>query len=176
MLKNKLLYCIGAFIPVLLVPVLGYTWLIFSVYLVVLAHREKFESAGGMFCSKFCPRGKVGLCVFLIFLFSGLLLEILAIVDNLPKPPDKRILLHPDPLVDFYLAIGYYSGFGIVWTYILTFSNILKRQSLLLEDFLAYCLSRPVGFFSLYRYFPGPMCFWFMDLFRQCLRLLRPDV
>lgn len=45
----------------------------------------------------------------------GLFTEILAIIDNLEKPPEERILFHPDPAIDFLMGIGFYSFIAILW-------------------------------------------------------------
>ncbi|NJE04783.1 hypothetical protein E3E36_01165 [Thermococcus sp. M36] len=46
---------------------------------------------------------------------SAYLVEILAVIDNLKRPPAERILLHPDPLTDLYLAFAYYLPFVLYW-------------------------------------------------------------
>lgn len=38
----------------------------------------------------------------------GLITELFAILNNLSKPPEERILFHPDPAINIVLAIFYY--------------------------------------------------------------------
>ncbi len=51
--------------------------------------------------------------------FFSLLVEVLAIIDNLPLPPSDRILLNPYPLPDLYLATGFYLAFALWWKFLL---------------------------------------------------------
>jgi hypothetical protein len=48
-------------------------------------------------------------------IFFGLLTEVFAILDNLPLPPEKRILLSPDPLLDVTYGLFYYAFLIATW-------------------------------------------------------------
>ncbi|MBE8540060.1 hypothetical protein [Geoglobus acetivorans] len=110
MVGQKAWVILIAAIPVLVIPLLGITWLNFSVFMFVYYFRERVQ------------RWYVGLNapIHLKLLISGMafsyLTEILAIADNLPKPPSERILLSPDPFTDLYLALGYYLPFILLWS------------------------------------------------------------
>ena len=41
--------------------------------------------------------------------FFGLLTEVFAIINNRSLPPEKRILLSPDPMLDLIYGLFYYS-------------------------------------------------------------------
>ncbi|NPA74719.1 MAG: hypothetical protein GXO25_01385 [Euryarchaeota archaeon] len=107
---SRALYLILAVIPVLLIPVMGCTWLIFSIYALMLYLKEplqqRYEKLPGAPTVKY----------FIVFLLFGLLTETFAIIDNLPRHPNQRILLNPAPFTDLYLALGYYGGFALVWS------------------------------------------------------------
>jgi len=51
----------------------------------------------------------------LIGILFGMLTEILAIIDNLKKLPEDRILFHPDPAVDLLMGFGFYTSIFIIW-------------------------------------------------------------
>ena len=125
-MKKEHLYYILAAIPVLLIPFMGTTWLIFSIYLVLLANKS------GLSKIRWHPSRGFIFKLFLIFLVSGLVLEVLAIIDNLPLLPGDRILLHPDPLTDLYLAIGYYAGFALVWSVVVSKIRFSHRDVFIL--------------------------------------------
>ncbi|ASJ09436.1 hypothetical protein A3L11_09425 [Thermococcus siculi] len=95
-------------IPLLTIPWLGTTWVIFTVLAVIYHFRDRvwgiYRRYGGNF--------KVYL---LVGMASAYLVEVLAIIDNLKLPPEERILLHPDPMSDLYLALAYYLPFVLYW-------------------------------------------------------------
>ena len=111
-----------ALIPVILIPILGFTWLIFSIYLLA--------SCCGNRLRDMVRRTQVNshILFFILALLSGFAVEILAIIDNLPKPPEERILLNPDPIIDMYLATAYYSAFAIAWDLALHRVNFTHRE------------------------------------------------
>ena len=45
----------------------------------------------------------------------GLLTEFFAVLNNLKLPPDKRILLHPNPAIDLLMGLFYYFLFIVTW-------------------------------------------------------------
>lgn len=49
----------------------------------------------------------------------GLLTEVFAIIDNLPKPAEQRILLSPDPLNDIIFGFAYYLFVISAWYLVL---------------------------------------------------------
>ena len=102
-----------ALIPAILIPLLGLTWLNFSAFCLLVHYREAFSRwYGNLKLSKELK--------FLLFaLVFGYLVEILAVIDNIPLPPEDRILLNSNPALDLYLALGYYLAFAIVWLLIL---------------------------------------------------------
>lgn len=105
--KERLLH-ISILIPLLTLPWLGTTWLIFTVLGIVHKFREKiwaaYESHEGNFGA-----------YLLVGMASAYLVEVLAVIDNLKLPPEERILLNPDPLTDLYLAFAYYFPFVLYW-------------------------------------------------------------
>ncbi len=88
---------------------MGFTWLIFSIYclLVYFSTRAQrwYENISIASYLKFLA----------FFLFFGILTELFAIIDNMPLPPEDRILFNADPFIDLYLALGFYLAFAIVW-------------------------------------------------------------
>ncbi len=123
---KRIYYLLLALVPPLLVPWLGWSWLIFTVYLLILY----FEEPLGRRYAKIGVDSRVK--YFLVFLATGLLLELFAIIDNLPRPPAERILLSPDPIYDLYLSIGYYSGFALVWSVVATRIKFTHRDVFLI--------------------------------------------
>ncbi|MCS7091961.1 MAG: hypothetical protein NZM26_01250 [Patescibacteria group bacterium] len=49
---------------------------------------------------------------------SGMLLEILAIIDNLNLPDSEKVLLNKDTNIDLYLALGFYFAFAFIWSFL----------------------------------------------------------
>lgn len=52
-------------------------------------------------------------------LLFGILTELFAIISNLSLPPDERILLHPDPLIDLIYGFLYYLFVILTWYFLL---------------------------------------------------------
>ena len=105
----KHLWIIAAIIPLLLIPFTGFTWLIFSIFIFIL-YSKKLQ----LWYSRI-PLNPA-LKFFIFSLIFGLITEALAIIDNVPLPPERRILFNPNPATDIYLATGYYSAFALVWS------------------------------------------------------------
>ncbi|NJF24089.1 hypothetical protein [Thermococcus sp. Bubb.Bath] len=105
--RERLFY-ISTFIPLLTVPWLGTTWLIFTLVGVAYKFRERawvfYERHGGNFKA-----------YLLVGMASAYLTEVLAIIDNLKRPPGGRALFNPNPLTDLYLAFAYYLPFVLYW-------------------------------------------------------------
>ncbi len=108
-MKKKHLILVAALVPIIMIPFTGLTWVIFSIYCFLVYFRKSSDIYAAIALN---PRLKF----FLFSLLFGMITEVFAVVDNLPKPPDERILLNPDPMIDLYLALGYYSAFALVWT------------------------------------------------------------
>ncbi len=108
-MKRKNLILIAALIPIVMIPFTGLTWVILSIYCFIVYFRKSSE-----WYSKIPMDSRVKF--FLFSLLFGMITEVFAVVDNLPKPPGERILLNPDPVIDLYLALGYYSAFSLIWT------------------------------------------------------------
>ncbi|MCD6373236.1 MAG: hypothetical protein J7L37_06800 [Thermococcus sp.] len=106
-LNRECLLHFSGLIPLLTIPWLGTTWLIFTV--LVALHRFR-ERVWQLYCQR------EGLAKYLaIGMVSAYFTEVLAIIDNLDKPPAERALLHPNPLTDLYLALAYYLPFVLYW-------------------------------------------------------------
>ncbi|WP_048148835.1 hypothetical protein [Palaeococcus ferrophilus] len=106
--SRKGIFHYGGLIPLLTLPWLGTTWVIFTVLAVVHRFRERvwrlYRKYGGNFKA-----------YLLVGMASAYLVEVLAVIDNLKLPPEERILLNPDPLTDLYLAFAYYFPFALYW-------------------------------------------------------------
>jgi len=107
------IWIILASIPLALTPFTGFTWWIFSIFSLLVYFRPKIEN---WYEKIALPSWEKFILFFLLF---GYLTEIFAIVDNLPKLPPERALFSPYPLMDLYLAFGYYLAFAIIWYIIL---------------------------------------------------------
>ncbi len=151
---KRYLYYIIAAIPLLLIPFMGTTWLIFSIYMLILAHREWFSERMDAFLKK---GGFPGL--LLIFLLSGLVLEVLAVIDNLPKPPGERILLHPDPVIDLYLALGYYGGFALAWSITLWKVKLSHKEVFLIAGAFGILFEQTGALLFTFQIFAWPYVF-----------------
>ena len=105
--KGERLFHFSGLLPLLTVPWLGTTWLIYTALAVLHRFRKRVWQLYGQNGSlaKYLTVGMA----------SAYLTEILAIIDNLDKPPAERALLHPDPLIDLYLAFAYYLPFVLYW-------------------------------------------------------------
>ena len=104
--RNSLFHILGL-IPILTVPWLGTTWLIFTLLAILHFLRERTWSHQ-WFNGSLYKYVVIGMA-------SAYVTEILAIIDNLKLPPADRILLNPDPITDLYLAMGYYLPFIVYW-------------------------------------------------------------
>ncbi len=101
-------------LPLLTSPLIGWWSLAgFSLYVLVLYFRKPLR--------KLYEGIKInnGVKFLIVETLFSLLVEGFVIIDNLPLPPDKRILFHPDPLMDLYLATGFYLAFAIGWKILL---------------------------------------------------------
>ena len=108
-MKKKHIILVVALIPMVMIPFTGLTWVIFSIYCFIVYFRKFSEKYNDIPLN---PRVKF----FLFLLLFGMITEVFAIVDNLPKPPGERILFNPNPMIDLYLALGYYSAFALMWS------------------------------------------------------------
>ncbi len=108
-MKSKNVILIAALIPIIMIPFTRLTWFIFSIYCFLVYFRKSSE-----WYSKIPMDSR--LKFFLFSLLFGMITEVFAVVDNLPKPPGKRILFNSDPMVDLYLALGCYSAFALILT------------------------------------------------------------
>ncbi len=104
--KGERLFHLSGLLPLLTVPWLGTTWLIYTALAVLHRFRERIWRLYGR--ERLAKYLAVGMT-------SAYLTEILAIIDNLKRPPGERALLHPDPLIDLYLAFAYYLPFVLYW-------------------------------------------------------------
>ena len=105
--NGERLFHLSGLVPLLTVPWLGTTWLIFTVLTALHRFRERvwrlYGRSGSL--AKYLAVGMA----------SAYLTEVLAVIDNLKRPPGERALLHPDPLTDLYLAFAYYLPFVLYW-------------------------------------------------------------
>ncbi len=105
--NGERLFHLSGLVPLLTVPWLGTTWLIFTVLTALHRFRERvwrlYGRSGSL--AKYLAVGMA----------SPYLTEVLAVIDNLKRPPGERALLHPDPLTDLYLAFAYYLPFVLYW-------------------------------------------------------------
>lgn len=60
--------------------------------------------------------------------FFGLLIEALAVWNNLDTPQEARVLLDPDPLRDLWIGVFYYGFLMAVWWWLLTRVAFSGRQ------------------------------------------------
>ncbi len=123
---KKWVCLILAIIPIVLIPLMGLTWLIFSVFCFLIYFKPKLK--------KWYQKIHLssGFKFILFFLLFGYITEISAVVDNLPKPPEQRALLNPNPLIDLYLAFGYYLAFALVWYLFTRRFNFTYRDAFLI--------------------------------------------
>ncbi len=108
-MNKRIFIFIAALVPIVMVPFTGFTWIIFSLYCFAVYFKKLPELFMKIPLS---PRLKF----FVFFFIFGMLTEVFAIVDNLPKPPADRILFSANPWLDLYFAVGYYSAFALVWS------------------------------------------------------------
>ncbi len=135
---RRKLTLILALIPIFMIPITGLTWVIFSIFLFLIFFKDRL---GWYERIKFSPPLKF----FIFFMLFGLITEMFAVVDNLPKPPSERILLHHDPWIDMYLAIGYYAGFAISWTFFITRFNFSYPHVFLIGGFFGLIFEQTGG-------------------------------
>lgn len=64
--------------------------------------------------------------------FFGLLTEVFAIVNNRSLPPEQRILLSPDPLLDLIYGLFYYSLLIATWYVLIRGFTYSKQEVFLL--------------------------------------------
>jgi len=104
--NQERLFHLSGLLPLLTMPWLGTTWLIFTVLTALHRFRERiWKLYGWESLAKYLAVGMA----------SAYLTEVLAIVDNLKRPPGERALFNPNPLTDLYLAFAYYLPFILFW-------------------------------------------------------------
>ncbi len=104
--NRERLFHLSGLLPLITIPWLGMTWLIYTALAVLHRFRGRIW---GLY-------GREGLAKYLaVGMASAYITEVLAIIDNLDKPPAERALFHPDPLIDLYLALAYYFPFILYW-------------------------------------------------------------
>jgi hypothetical protein len=74
----------------------------------------------------------------------GLLTEVFAIVNNRSLPPEKRILLSPDPVLDLLYGLFYYSLLIVTW-YILIKGFTYSKKEVFVITGLYGILTEEVG-------------------------------
>ena len=109
---------------VLIVTAPGPIWF-FPLFLVVYLLREKISFLLKRFRS-------LPIKFFAIALLTGFFVELLAIINSLPLPPEQRALFHPDPLPDLIFAFGYYAFIALGAFF------ILKRYDFSLRKFFSF--------------------------------------
>jgi hypothetical protein len=92
---------LGFLVLIIQIPVLA----IFPLFLMVWSLRNRIQMRGTHFSITYIVVGT--LC--------GCITEGLAILDNLDKPPQEKILFHPDPGIDLLLGVGFYFFIALVW-------------------------------------------------------------
>ena len=165
---RRYLFLIFASIPVFLIPWMGPPWLIFSVYAFSLYFKDHAVKIPARM------PGNSHLKFYLLAVAFGLLTETLAILDNLPRPPEDRFLLHPDLLVDLYLAFGYYSGFAIAWCITSHIFNLNHRDAFLIGGAFGILFERTGGLLFSLQVLAWPYVFLVYGSF-QALPLLFMD-
>lgn len=65
------------------------------------------------------------------FVFTGIVLglttEVFAIISNLNLPPEKKILMHPDPIIDILIGIFYYGFVIFTWLFFIKRYSFSKK-------------------------------------------------
>jgi hypothetical protein len=69
----------------------------------------------------------------------GLITELFAILNNLSKPPEERILFHPDPVINIVLAISYYFPVALFAAIILHKYKMIEINVFLIGGFYGIC-------------------------------------
>jgi hypothetical protein len=82
------------------------------------------------------------LAFFSAGLAAGLLIEVFAILENSGLPPAERVLLHPDPAADLFIAFFWYGLFTLTWYLLLRKIAFPKKA--------VYILSALYGVFTEY--------------------------
>lgn len=94
-------------ILLIIISVKGPQGFVFPMWILVYLFREKLRA----FLDHF-PRWIAFIGSGLLF---GLLTEVFAIAQNWNAPANKKVLLHPDPLIDLLFGLLYYGLFIITW-------------------------------------------------------------
>ena len=69
----------------------------------------------------------------------GLLTEIFAIINNSTLPPEKRILLAPDPLLDLIYGFFFYFLFMAVWCLLIKRFTYSKKEVFVIAGLYGIC-------------------------------------
>ena len=83
--------------------------LIYTFFVVVYLFRNKLTALFKHLS------GHTSLHLFILFLLSGSLTEILAWIGNFLKGAQEPALFHPQLIPDLILGIGFYGGWAIAW-------------------------------------------------------------
>ena len=103
-MKNVVLSIILFLIVFVTVPVLA----ILPLFLFIYSIKSRIQVDINHFYIKYIILG-------IIF---GLFTEMLAILDNLDKPPHEKILFHPNPGIDLLLGVGFYFFIAVMWAFL----------------------------------------------------------
>jgi len=107
------MFIAGIILLIFLIILRSYTLLLFSIFLIVLSFNNSLASK--LRKIKLSPRLKF----IILGLITGILTEILAIIDNLQVSPDKKALFSPDPFLNIFIGLGYYFIFFLIWSFLL---------------------------------------------------------
>lgn len=99
--------------------------LIFPMWIVVYLSQKKIRTI--------TDRLPLSLAFIFSGLFFGIVTEFFAILDNQNKPAAERILLHPDPLKDIFMAFFYYGLFMLTWYLLLRKIRFSKKAVFLVS-------------------------------------------
>ena len=122
-MMNYLLWFLGILLTVIGIsgnPML----LIFPMWIFTYLNREPLRRLvrGVPFSVSFIGSG----------VFFGLLTEVFAIVNNRSLPPEQRILLSPDPMLDLIYGLFYYSLLIVTWYVLIRGFTYSKKEVFLL--------------------------------------------
>lgn len=138
--------------------------LIFPLWIIIYLNKERIISVFKL------NQAPLWLAFISVGVFLGLAGEVFAIINNLDVPPEQKILLHPNALVDLSLSVFYYGMYITVWYHLLkkySFNYLTifvgaGLYGLLAEQGAVYffALLSPLGFLmgliimSVYAWFP----------------------
>lgn len=140
--------------------------IIFPIALASIYFREKIQP---YFIGLSASVTFIGVGIFL-----GLLTEVFAILSNSGIPAHEKILLHPDPFVDIFMGVFYYSSVTIIWYFLVRRYQFTKKAVFIISGILGILTEQAGAIFL--GIFTSPLLGIPMAIIIACIYAIFPTI